>query len=256
MSVGESLAREERPPYISFEKKAVENKLETLRQGHYVAKDVDYVSVTLPGGRDIFVSEANKWLERQETYARNGRIKPEWLEYYKKAYEHWKEGEEIPVNGTAIKGWAAISPAQTEMIIRSGIKTVEDLAGLNDEGLRRLGMGGRDLVSKASSWLNSASDHGKVALQNAALEKQNEQLKTTVESLEEKVDILTKMVQSKETRDESPIVTAAKEKLYDNATNVYAEEVIAPLAEQYEQKFGKPPHHRMKEDTIRRKLQE
>jgi len=257
MSVGEAIEREERPPYIRFEKRAIENKAESLKQGHYVAKDVDYVYVTLPGGRDVFASEVNKWLAKQEVYAKSNRINPEWLNHYKKSYQNWQQGEEIPLNGTAIKGWQALSPAQTETVIRVGIRTVEDLAVCNDEALRRLGMGGRDLVKKAKSWLNGANDHGKVALQNAALEKENEQLKITLESLEEKVELLARQVQSQSTQaHEAPQVSAAKEALRDNASAVYADAVIAPLAEQYEQKFGKPPHHRMKESTIRAKLEE
>lgn len=254
MSVGEPLSKEERPPYLQFERREKENKPETLKQGHYVGRDIDYVFVTLPGGRDVFAAEVDKWMERQEGYARNGRINPQWLEMYKEHYERWKKGEEIPVNGTAIKGWQALSPAQTRLVIQAGIRTVEDLAACNDEALRRLGMGGRDLVNKAKSWLKGANDHGKVAMQNAALEKENENLKITLESLEEKVAILARQVQSQSTQThETPQVeTISAADILDDPE---PEEVLS-LTQQYENKFGKKPHWKMKEETIRAKLEE
>lgn len=256
MSVGENLSKEERPPYLRFEKRAIENKAETLKQGHYVARDIDYVYVTLPGGRDVFSSKVDKWLEKQAVYAKNGRIKPEWLSIYKDAYERWSKGEEIPVNGTPIKGWQALSPAQTEIILRAGIRTIEDLEVCNDEALRRLGMGGRDLVNKAKSWLKGANDHGKVAMQNAALEKENENLKTTVSSLEEKVDYL--MAQMEQKKDNPTYGDVPRETIDDYYMPEQGKILPAelPLADQYYEKFGKKPHWKMKESTIRAKLEE
>ena len=257
MSVGETLTKDERPPYLRFEKKAIENKVESLKQGHYVAKDIDYVYVTLPGGRDVFASEVAKWLEKQAVYAQNGRINPQWLEIYKDAYARWSRGEEIPVNGTPIKGWQALSPAQTEIVLRAGIRTVEDLAVCNDEALRRFGMGGRDLVNKAKSWLKGANDHGKVALQNAALEKENESLKITVESLEEKVSILMQKVDAMDTsvakRETPSAVELVAEMLPEGQYGFVAAEALPAL---YEKKFGKKPHWKMKDSTIRAKIEE
>lgn len=256
MSVGETLTKDERPPYLRFEKRAIENKVETLKQGHYVAKDVDYVYVTLPGGRDVFASEVNKWLEKQAVYAKAGRINPQWLEIYKEAYARWGRGEEIPENGTPIKGWQALSPSQTEIVLRAGIRTVEDLAVCNDEALRRFGMGGRDLVNKAKSWLKGANDHGKVAMQNAALEKENENLKVTVESLEEKVSILMQKVDAMDSNVSRETIQTTT--LAEHPLNYEPQQFESDLsiAEQYEKKFGKKPHWKMKESTIRAKLEE
>lgn len=117
-------------------------------------------------------------------------------------------------------------------------------------------MGGRDLVNKAKSWLKGANDHGKVAMQNAALEKENENLKVTVSSLEEKVDYLIAQMEQKK---DNP--TYAQDRETISVSDIMPEEgriVSEPqsLAARYELKFGKPPHHRMKESTIRAKLEE
>lgn len=250
MSVGENLTKDERPPYINFEKRAIENKVETLKQGHYVGKDVDYVYVTLPGGRDVYASKVDVWLEKQTTYARNGRIKQEWLDYYIKSYRQWQQGEEIPENGTPIKTWSALSPNQIQIILGARIRTVEDLAQANDEGLRRLGMGGRDLVNKAKSWLNSANDTGKIALQNAALEKENEHLKTTVSSLEEKVEILIRKVEAMDRSSKGAVETIS-------ASDFIPEPEVSEidqLRQMHLERFGKRAHPASKIETLRKKL--
>jgi len=288
MSVGEVSDRTERPPYVTFETRAMHDVKASNEQGHYVAVDVDYVLVTPPYSKDCFEDKVENWFTKQDVNARNGRQKLEWVEAWKKSYELYKQGLEIPLDGTPIRGWGALSPAQEKMILQAGIRTIEDLAACNDEGRRRLGMGGQDLVNKAKSWLNSVNDHGKVALQNAALEKANEQLKLTVESLEEKVELLARQVQGQSNQaHEAPqivpreTITAAD--ILDDAESLSREDVLgeeaAAAAKErtlelmergeikrrhkrtelnllYQKKFGKPPHHRMKESTIRAKLEE
>lgn len=227
--------KEDIPPFIRFERVAEEDKKKTLEAGMVQYKNVDYALITPPYSKDLIRKRVDRWFDHEEHNVRNGRISRERFELYKKMYESFKKGEEIPIEGTPIKGWQALNPAQQKTVIGARIRTVEELAGCNDEGLRRLGMGGRDLVNKAKSWLNAASSNGKVAMQNAQLIKENEQLKTTVDSLTEKVDYL----------------IAQMEQKADNPT--FAED---NLEEQYIAKFGKKPHHMMKEETIRQKLEE
>ena len=248
MSVGTLEATKERPPYMKFERRAVKDAQKSLEAGHAVMVDQDYAIVSASGSRDCVNLKIERFFEYERQNVHKGKTPPEWLERWEKGYELWKKGEEVPVDGTAIKGWPALSPAEQQNVIACKILTVEDLAQANDEGLRRLGMGGRDLMNKAKAWLDSAKDTGKIALQNAALEKENEQLKITVSSLEEKLE---KLVQKVDSMDRHEDVVTYEE------LNLTPEDVAEySLSAQYEQKFGKPPHHRMKPETIRQKLEE
>jgi hypothetical protein len=76
-----------------------------------------------------------------------------------------------------------ISPAQQSNLIAINIRTVEDLAGVNDEGVRRIGMGGGELRDKAKAWLSQMKDKGPLTQENATLRAENITLKATVESL-------------------------------------------------------------------------
>jgi len=180
-------------PFVRFERIPVENKVRSLEEGRYVAVDVDYVNVTPPFSKDIFKQKAAAWFEQLERDVQNNRISEAWVLDYKKAYEYWKRGQELPLEGTPIKGWGVISPAQQETLIRMNVLTVEVLAKINDEGIRRIGMGGIDLKNKASAWLKTLGKSGAATLEIAALKKENESLKASLAILESRIDKISKL---------------------------------------------------------------
>src|SRR5574343_1167622 len=194
-AVGEVAGREDRPAYVTFERIAVEDKAASIAAGHYVARDVDYVNVTPPYSKDIWKSKVTQWFDNMKQDVQNGRLPREWMEGYVRKYEAWKNGQEIPLEGTAIKGWGVISPAQQETLLRLNILTVEDLAGVTDEGAKRIGMGAMEHKSKARAWLAQLHDRGELTVKMAALEQENALLKGTIESLTDKVN---KLVQALE----------------------------------------------------------
>lgn len=196
MSVGELTDREERPSYVQFESRTIEDKAASISEGRYVAKDIDIVLVTPPYSKDCVEYKTEQWLINIDRNLREGRIPEKWAEHWKESYKRWKAGQEVPLRGTPIKGWGVISPAQQANLIAINCRTVEDLAEANDDGLRRMGMGAVDLRTKARAWLASMKDHGGVTIKMSALEQENEILKTSVENLTKQVDALKAMVRS------------------------------------------------------------
>lgn len=190
MSISDVSERREIPPLVRFERRAVENKRLSLEAGRTISDDVDFVMVTPPYSKDVYENKVETWLESQRRNVTMGRLNRRQYEGYEAAYEAWKKGEEIPVDGTPIKTWSALSPAQAQNVISAGIVTIEMLAGCNDEGLRRLGMGGRDLVKLAQNWLASADSNGKMAMKVTELEKQVERLELDKKGLTETVNSL------------------------------------------------------------------
>jgi hypothetical protein len=182
-AVGDIVERKDRPAQIEFFREAVEDKAETLKQGRYVAKDVDFVRVFIPYSRDTNIFRPDDWLRQLESDARENRIPPDWVVQYRKLYDAWRTGQELPATGTPIKGWAMISPAKQETLIHYHILTVEDLANMNDEGLRRVGMGAIEMRQMAKTWLAQATDKGPITLRLSALERENELLKANLEAL-------------------------------------------------------------------------
>lgn len=255
----------ERPPYVKFEREAREDKKATLDAGYSVSRDVDYAYVHPQGSRDVIVKKVDAFFDNATRKVRNGRIPQAYLDFWKQKYSAFKEGQEAPVDGTPIKEWSAISPAQIKNLIAINILTVEDLAGINDDGLRRIGMGALELKRKAKNWLDSAEDNGKVALKITQLETEKERDRLTIESLTEKVNMMAAQLQNMQTNT-AMIQDVPRETI--SASDILEEPVVQErvvnyqgmghyeLIEAYKHEFGKAPHHKMKDETIRRKLEE
>ena len=162
----------DRPPYVVFERRAIEDRTASIAAGHYCSKDIDMAIITRPGSRDNLEKEARVWLSELREKARQQMLPPAWYDAFNSAYESWKKGEELPENGIAIKGWPVLSPAVQKDLIASGIRTVEDLANLPDGELGTIGTGAVSYKQKAIAWLDAAKDKGKVIEQVAALSTQ------------------------------------------------------------------------------------
>ena len=181
---------EERPPYVRFEYRAIEDRAESIKTGKYTTKNVAFALVTPSGTKDIVEREAESWLTNMENLSHQGAANPQWVTHFKHAFEQWKIGEEIPENGTPIKGWVVISPAEQTNIISAGVRTVEDLAAANEQALNNIGMGARSLKDKAIKWLESAKDTGKVVQEVTALRQENDDLKRTLQDMMERMQAL------------------------------------------------------------------
>ena len=180
--------RDDRPAYVRFERIAVEDVAASLAAGHYVAKDVDMALITPPYSKDVMKYKVKAWFDILEQDVRNQRIPQQWLDRYKESYRAFQNGQDMPLVGTAIRGWGIISPAQQETLIKMSVLTVEDLSMINDEGIKRIGMGGIDLKNKAKAWLLQLKDNGAIALQMAELQKKFANQESLIENQNEKLN--------------------------------------------------------------------
>lgn len=255
MSVGEILERDEnRPAYVRFERRAVDDKAATLAAGHYVSKDEDYALITPPYSKDCVEKKVSSWFPQVEVNVKNGRVPQSHLDFWKRAYQAWKDGQEEPINGTSVKDWNALSPAQCKNLISAGCRTIEDLAQANDEALKRIGMGAIELRQKAKAWLQAAKDHGPITMEIVSLQKENDQLKGSIESMQEQIRLLTMQLGSRGNVDHIDVVEQTEE---ISVSDIIPEEPVQQsLEDQYIAKFGKKPHHLMKPENILKKLQE
>lgn len=190
---------EARPPYVMFETRAIEDRAATIEAGYYKTQDVDFAVITPQGSKDRVERNVKDWFEQLTQQVQEQRFRQEWLSAFRANYTAWKEGREMPVIGTSVMNWPVLSPSQVKQMLDAKIRTVEDLAVANEESLARLGMGGRNLKEKAVSWLSSATNHGKVTEEVAALkvslaasEARNDLLASQLRELSAQVAVITK----------------------------------------------------------------
>lgn len=158
--------QEERPAFVRFEVRVEENRDASIAEGHFVGKDVEYAIIQPIGGNFATEQEVKAWFDRMR--ARGDRF----LDQYERVYDAWKKGQEEPVDGTSIRNWPALSPAQVANYLAINIRTIEDIATANEPTLMRMGMGSRAIQQKAIAYLSTAKDTGKVAEQLAAMQVQ------------------------------------------------------------------------------------
>lgn len=111
-------------------------------------------------------------------------------------YQAFKAGKELATSGTPLEEWPLIGPAQIKMLKALNIRSVEDLAAVNDVDLNNLGPGGRSIRDKAELFLRSAANSAAVSRAIAAseakdakiadLEAQLQRLAARVEKQEKK----------------------------------------------------------------------
>jgi hypothetical protein len=88
------------------------------------------------------------------------------------AYNAWREGREIPLNGTPLAAWPGITPEQAEIFRLTGIRTVEAVRDMTEmqRGKVRLPHA-KDLQELAKAFLEN-TDAAKAAQREAAKDKQ------------------------------------------------------------------------------------
>jgi hypothetical protein len=175
--------QKEMPAWVQFEVRGVEDRDATIKNGHYTERDVEFALITPPYSKDCVEKEVAAWLVELDEHVRNHRLPETWASNYKAKYRAWKDGLEIPEDGIPIKGWTMVSPAVQNNLLQIGVRTVEALAKMNDEGMKRYGMGALDLKNRAIAWLKAAKNVAPVAQENAALKAQVGDLITKVEQL-------------------------------------------------------------------------
>jgi hypothetical protein len=112
---------------VKFYLRPVLDKDETQKEGRPIHKDAEYIKIYIPGDRNLEVDRPIR-IKDQQQYAR------EYMAF--KANRSQDEGV-----GTLLSAWGAISTSTVEDYRFQKVKTVEQLAGLSDSAVSRLGRG-------------------------------------------------------------------------------------------------------------------
>lgn len=83
------------------------------------------------------------------------------------AYEAFKSGRDIPLNGTPLAVWSGVTPEMAEIFRQSGIRTVEEVRNLTDGQIERIRLPNvRDMRKQATLFLDN-TDAAKAAQREA-----------------------------------------------------------------------------------------
>jgi hypothetical protein len=144
-----------RPPQLRFFMQPVEDRQASDAAGHKVMKDVPSVAVAQLGSKDWSEFTWDQWISQMEIDSRHRPhdMLPQWVEDFRNRYNKWRAGEELTVNGTAIKSVSFLMPSEVQNLTNIGVHSVEDAAAMNDECMRRFGFGGLKVKDKCANFL-------------------------------------------------------------------------------------------------------
>jgi hypothetical protein len=198
MSVG---LFDKRPPFVRFEEREMGLNAEaTEKEGRPIPRVVVMACITPHGSKDCHEAVAETWLAQLKQRGMSGDdYSQDCYEKFARQFNAWKEGNELPREGTPIKTWAMCTREAATRLIASGITTVEDLAAFPDSGLGAIGMDGRYLRDMARGWITEAKDKGANAKALADANVKIDRLETQNAELTERVNRLAARLEEEET---------------------------------------------------------
>jgi hypothetical protein len=211
------------------DKETGENRIETRLEPRVVKKTVNrieaveriYVEYCQPGmrGRQTTLATIGEIQSIEDAVAgeedNDDRIKSAMKrDAILEAYEFWKRGQTMPVHGTPLGAWPAITPSMKQGFNMVGIQTVEEVRDLTEVTKARCAHIGdiAGLIKQASLFLNSA-DAMKTASEMATLQNENaelkEQMTDAMSALAEMQKMLHEMKEEPQKRQKPPREQAA-----------------------------------------------
>jgi len=163
---------------VKFYHKSVQDFEETSVEGRPIFKEKEYINIRIPGQQDE-VSRPAKYDDKQR---------------FPRHYSAFQQRMEMPIEGTPLTEWPAITRSLADQLAFQGIKTVEQMSNLNDNNMGSL-HGMQTLKQKAKDWLDSTKDDGvlsrlrdELSSRDALIETQQGQIAimlSRIEALEE-----------------------------------------------------------------------
>ncbi|WP_141339703.1 hypothetical protein [Bradyrhizobium sp. USDA 3458] len=149
-----------------FYKDAIQNMAASEKEGRPIFEEKEMVEVRIPGDK-LF-----SWV---------GEVSDKHRQRWPDVYAAFKRGEERAASGTPLEQWPnpSLTKARVAELKSANILSVEELAGVPDSTLPKLGMGARELRDQARAYIDAA----KGGAENAKMAAELAQLRQMVENL-------------------------------------------------------------------------
>lgn len=161
---------------IRFELQQIQDEAASEKQGRPVFVEKEIIEIRSP-------NDPLTIIEREVT--------PADRRTYPHAYAAFKENRPEQVVGTALREWPPIARSQADRLAFAGVRTVEQLADISDDGCAQLGHGYLTLRNNAIAYLKKAQDGSSTTQLVAEIQQmriQNESLARQVRDLSAALD--------------------------------------------------------------------
>ena len=155
---------------VRFYIKSIQDKTKSAAEGRPIFKEVEYIEIRYAGNRTDAVARPARVADKSR---------------FPRHYDAFKKRVELPEEGTPLAEWPVVTRSQVEELAYLHIKTVEQLASVNDSNSGNL-MGFATLRQKAKTFIEA----GKAGVDVAEMHSQLKERDTTIDVLQSQVDML------------------------------------------------------------------
>lgn len=180
-----------RIPYFDFiQREHGVDADKSAEAGYEVPKIVTFIRITPHGHKgDPMEFFAEDFIERKGLEAKAGRYDHSWVARFKEGLAEFREGRELPREGTPLLTWERILKSRREQLA-ARFPTLEDLAACPDSTLGDIGLDGRVLRDMAKAELQAKRDLEPVVRELAVAKEENRQLREQLDRLAARLDAL------------------------------------------------------------------
>lgn len=162
---------------VTFRNHVVPNEAASRTAGRPIFTDMEVCDLSFPANRQTkatFPAHDAEPNATRESFANGGDVVT-YAQLYNHQYLAFKNGEAQPLSGTPLSEAPFLKEGKRRELKALGVHTVEQLASLDGNPLKQLGMGGRELKNQAQAYIDLATgsaDVTSLAAQVAALTQQ------------------------------------------------------------------------------------
>jgi hypothetical protein len=164
--------------YPRFFMEAVADPEQTKVQGRPIHREVECVEIIIAGDKSSSVVK---------------RVTDDHRNRWPQHYSQFRRGVEQCADGVPLEQWPVMTTARVRDLKALGILTVEHVAALDENAIKRLGMGARALVDQAKAYIAAAKDGAvtaRLAAENAQLKAQLDAVAASNADLKGKLDTI------------------------------------------------------------------
>ena len=176
-------AEQDKKLLVRFYYKSVQDKTASKREGRPIFKEKTYIDIKIPGSRDGAARPAT----------------PDDIKRFQKHHDAFKARVELPTEGTPLAEWPMITSSLAEEMSFMNIKTVEQLAALNDTHAGRF-MGAHTYKEKARKWLERAKNDLNAESLQAQLAERDEKMAAMQGQLDEMKELVARAPKRRKSR--------------------------------------------------------
>ena len=131
---------------VQFYAGSKHNRAASEDAGRPIYDDKPYIRIMIPGNRSNVIDRPVRESDKKR---------------FRQYWDAWEAGRQDEVSGTPLSAWPALSKAQVEELGFFNIRTVEQLAQINDTELQKFS-GLTVLKQKAEAFMNLAEGSGSI----------------------------------------------------------------------------------------------